>query len=92
VGGLFVRINRTSTGGAGFRGHDLNPNPFGDSGHEYVLTISGDHTFDLIDALGGPAGVDPLDLIEANIGTIVCTGELTWLRSIGIAPGFWSWP
>jgi hypothetical protein len=57
-----------------------------------VLTISGDHTFDLIDALGGPAGVDPLDLIEANIGTIVCTGELTWLRSIGIAPGFWSWP
>jgi hypothetical protein len=74
VGGLFVRINRTSTGGVESRGHDLNPNPFVDSDHEYVLTIRGDHTFDMIDALGGPAAVDPLDLIEANIGTIVRTG------------------
>jgi hypothetical protein len=92
VNRLYVSINRTSDGGLQFRGHDLNPNIFGDDEYEYVLTANGDRTADLVAALGGAADADPLDLIEANIEMIVHTGEMTWLKSIGIEPGFWSWP
>lgn len=88
--GLFVSINRTGSGGVEFKGHDLNSNPFGTSEYEYVLTVSGDRTFDLIDGMGGQPGDDPLDLVEAQIDTIIRMGELTWLRSLGIDPGFWS--
>jgi hypothetical protein len=45
----------------------------------------------VIEALGGQSGDDPLALIEANIETIVRTGEKSWLQSLGIKPGFRSY-
>jgi len=88
---LFITISHTTSDGVRFEGQDLNPGPFGDE-YEYALTVSGDETFVIIEALGGTVGDDPLDLIEANIEKIVHTGEMTWLKSIGITPGFWSHP
>lgn len=90
--GLYVGISRTRGGGIQFEGQDTNPNPFGDSDYEYTLTVDRDDVPKIIEALGGQPDDDPLSLIEANIETIVRTGEMSWLKSLGIKPGFWSYP
>lgn len=68
----------------------MNPNPFGDSDYEYAITIRRGDVPKVIEVLGGQPDADPFDLIEANIETIVRQGEMTWLKSNGIEPGFWS--
>lgn len=90
--GLFVSISRTVNGGVRFEGQDTNPNPFGDSDYEYALTVSRGHVPKIIEALGGESDANPLDLIEADIETIVRIGEMEWLKSHGIDASFWSYP
>jgi len=90
--GLSVDVSRTMGGGVQFEGQDLNPTPFSDSEYEYILTVGNHDVPTIIEALGGKPSDDVLGLIEANIEKIVRTGELTWLRSLGISPRFWSHP
>ena len=87
---LHVQISRTVGGGVRFDGQDFSPNPFGDSEYEYAITVDRADVPTIIEALGGQPGDDVLALIEANIETIVRTGEQTWLTSLGISPAFWS--
>jgi hypothetical protein len=89
---LYVSVSRTVGGGLSVDGQDANPNPFGDSDYEYTVTVGRDDVPKVIEALGGQQGDDPLALIEANIDSIVRTGEMTWLKSIGVSPGFSSYP
>jgi hypothetical protein len=90
--GLYIRIARTPDGDIRFEGQDTNPNPFGHSDYEYTITVMREDVPQVVEALGGQPGDDPLALIEANIETIVQTGERSWLQSLGIEPGFSSYP
>jgi hypothetical protein len=90
---LHVRVSLTPAGELQFHGHDLKPPPlFGESDYEYTLTVASDDIPTVVAALGGAVGDDVMPLIEANIETIVRTGEKTWLTSIHVAPRFWSYP
>ena len=89
---MYISVSRTAGGDIRFEGQDTNPNPFGDSDYEYTLTVARGEVPKIVKGLGGPADADPLELIEANIETIVRTGEMTWLKSHGINAGFWSYP
>jgi hypothetical protein len=88
--GLYVSIARTVDGGLRFEGQDLNPNPFGSSEYEYALAVQRADVLTIVTALGGAADADPLELIAANAETIVRAGEMSWLKSLGIEPAFWS--
>lgn len=73
-----------------FLGQDLNPgNPWGRE-YEYALTVEPADVPRVLAALGGTDGDDVLALLRANAEHIVGGGEQTWLRSLGIEPGFWS--
>lgn len=73
-----------------FEGHDLSPNPFGDSDYEYKLTVGRDDIATIIEALGGTDGDNALHRVEANIESTTKRGASSWLNSLGIEPGFWS--
>lgn len=90
--GLHVSVSRTVDGGLRFDGLDSNPNPFGDSDYEYALTVRRADVSKIMQALDGTAHDDPIELIAAEMKEIVHIGEMTWLRSLGIEPRFWSHP
>ena len=90
--GLYVQVETTPGGALQITGHDTKPNPFGDSDFEYVLTVAAVDVPRIIQAVNGDAHADVLTLLEGNIEMIVHAGEMTWLKSIGISPGFWSYP
>ena len=73
-----------------FEGQDLNPdNPWG-AEYEYALTVEPTDVPRVVAALGGTGGDDVLALLKENAERIVRRGEQTWLRGLGIQPGFWS--
>ncbi|HET9518946.1 MAG TPA: hypothetical protein VFO77_14590 [Actinoplanes sp.] len=73
-----------------FLGHDLNPqNPWG-AEYEYALRVEPVDVPRVVAALGGRPGDNVLALVRAYGEHIVRRGEQTWLRSLGIEPGFWS--
>lgn len=58
--------------------------------YEYSLTVPAADVPRVVAALAGEPGDDVLALLVTNATTIVQTGERTWLRSLGIDPGFWA--
>jgi hypothetical protein len=86
----FVDVELRPDGTLVFLGQDLNPdNPWG-AEYEYALTVQPADVPRVVAALGGTGGDDILALLRANAEQIIGRGEQTWLRSLGIEPGFWS--
>jgi len=73
-------------------GQDLGPPSFiGGGEYEYWLTVEPGDIPRVVAALGGAEGDDVLALLEANGEMIYHAGEQTWLKSLGIEPGFFSY-
>ena len=93
---LFIHAERMPDGGFQIQGHDLRGNPLlsddPDQDYEYTITVGKRDLRKVVKALGGRRRDDALDLFEANYPAISKIGELKWLKSLGISPGFWSWP
>lgn len=90
-GGLYVDVELSDTGTLRFSGQDLRDgNVFGRGEYEYELTVGATDVRKVVEALGGAPGVDVIDLLVANAEPIIQTGEMRWLQSLGIKPGFWS--
>jgi hypothetical protein len=88
---LYVDVRLLSDGTLIFEGQDLNPaNPWSGAEYEYVITVEAADVPRVVAALGGVDGDDVLALLKADAERIVGIGERTWLRSLGIEPGFWS--
>ena len=91
--GLTVAASLADDGALVISGQDLRAESFFGSGnaeYEYALTVDADGVRRIVAALGGQAGDDVLELLRANGDNLVTTGEMTWLREIGIEPKFWS--
>jgi hypothetical protein len=91
--GLTVAATMADDGALVISGQDLRAESFFGSGnaeYEYALTVDAHGVRRIIAALGGQAGDDVLELLRANGDNLVTTGEMTWLRAIGIEPKFWS--
>lgn len=86
AGGLYVDVQRDNDGGFTILGQHLSPA----GEYEYALTVVADDVPAVVDALGGEPGSDVVAGLRLHADTIVRTGELTWLRSIGVEPDFWS--
>jgi hypothetical protein len=90
---LTVAATLTADGALVIKGQDLRAESFFGSGnaeYEYALTVEADGVRRIVEALGGKTGDDVLELLRANGDNLVATGEMTWLRAIGIEPKFWS--
>lgn len=91
--GLTVTASLLEDGSLSIRGQDLNAGRvFGPGGseYEYGLTVTPADVPRVVAALGGRPGGDVLALLEVHGQQIVSGGEQTWLRGLGIEPGFWS--
>jgi hypothetical protein len=86
--GLYVDVGLLDDGSLEFMGEDLKH--FGDEEYEYAITVGPEDVAKVVAALGGPPGGDVIALLVANAHKIIRAGELTWIRSLGIVPGFWS--
>lgn len=90
-GRLYVDAEQRPDGTLVISGQDLNPgNPFGGGEYEYALTIRAADVPRVVAALGGGPEDDVLVLLLAHAEQIVRTGEMRWLRGIGVEPDFWS--
>jgi hypothetical protein len=91
--GLSVTASLLEDGRLSINGHDLQADRVfgpGNSEYEYALTVDVRDVDRVVTALGGRPGDDVLALLEVNGQQIVTVGEQTWLRGLGIDPGFWS--
>lgn len=91
--GLTVAASVTDDGSLVIKGQDLRAEGFfgsGNSEYEYALTVAVEDVQRIVAALGGRPGDDVLELLRANGDDLITTGEMTWLRAIGIEPRFWS--
>ena len=88
--GLVVNARLTDDGALVFAGHDLSGSPFGDE-YEYWVTVPAKDIPTVIAALDGQPGDDVLDLVARRAESIIRQGEQTWVKSLGIEPGFYSW-
>ena len=88
--GLVVNARLTDDGALEFAGHDLRSSPMGDE-YEYWVTVPAKHIPTVIAALDGQPGDDVLDLVARRAESIIRQGEQTWVKSLGIEPGFYSW-
>ena len=84
--GLHVWVNWGTEGKLVLQGQSLS----GGGEYEYALSVLSEDVPKVVAALGGDAGADAIDLIKANSDSIVRQGEQTWLKSLGITPGFWA--
>jgi hypothetical protein len=88
---VYVDVEQEADGGIVFVGQDLNPhNAYGGLEYEYRISVDADDIPTLAAALGGTSGEDILDLLRAHREQITRTGELKWVRGLGVAPEFWS--
>ncbi|PZS28326.1 MAG: hypothetical protein DLM58_17225 [Pseudonocardiales bacterium] len=85
--GLYVDASVGADGSLHISGQDLRS--FDDE-YEYELTVAPDDVPRVIAGLGGGPGGDVVELLVGHAEDIVNVGELTWLRSLGIEPDFWS--
>jgi hypothetical protein len=88
--GLTVWTRRGEDGGFTILGQDLGPIAPGGREYEYAITVAATDVPAVVEALGGTPGADALVVVAANAETIVRTGELTWLKGLGVEPRFWS--
>ena len=91
--GLTVSATLADDGALVIKGQDLRAESFFGSGnaeYEYARTGDAAGVRRIVEALGGKPGDDVLELVRANGDNLVATGEMTWLRAIGIEPTFWS--
>ncbi|MFI2078192.1 hypothetical protein [Streptomyces triculaminicus] len=68
------------------QGQDLNNGEY-----EYMLSVPEAEIPKVVAALDGAPGDDVLELLAANGTEIVAFGEMRWLKSLGIEPGFSSY-
>ncbi|MEU1378280.1 hypothetical protein ABZ442_32210 [Streptomyces triculaminicus] len=68
------------------QGQDLNNGEY-----EYMLSVPEAEIPKVVAALGGAPGDDVLELLAAHGPEIVRFGEMRWLKSLGIEPGFSSY-
>ena len=87
--GLVVRVRLTDDGDLEFAGHDLSNHPFADA-YEYWITVPAKDIPTVVAALHGNPGDDMLELVSRHAASIVRHGEMTWLKSLGIEPRFFS--
>lgn len=87
---LYVDAYFNEAGALVISGQDLNVEHMGYAEYEYVLTVSPTDIPTIVAALDGAPEADVLDLLERNGGALVRAGERTWLRGLGIEPGFWN--
>jgi hypothetical protein len=83
---LFVDVSVTEDGSLRFSGYDLK----GDRDYEYFLTVAEADVPTILAALPGPPEDDVITRLLSNADMIIKMGELAWLESLGITPGFWS--
>lgn len=85
-GGLHVTASLRADGTIVISGQHLRNG----SEYEYAISVRPEDVASVVTALGGSPGDDPLDALVAHRETVVRTGELTWLESVGVVPEFWS--
>ncbi|MBO0652889.1 hypothetical protein J1792_08830 [Streptomyces triculaminicus] len=68
------------------QGQDLNNGEY-----EYMLSVPEAEIPKVVAALDGAPGDDVLELLAARGTEIVQFGEMRWLKSLGIEPGFSSY-
>ncbi|GHG66310.1 MULTISPECIES: hypothetical protein [Streptomyces] len=68
------------------QGQDLNNGEY-----EYMLSVPEADIPKVVAALDGAPGDDVLELLAARGTEIVQFGEMRWLKSLGIEPGFSSY-
>lgn len=88
--GLSVGVTLERDGRLVFAGQDLN-GYLGAEEYEYMVTVPAADVPRVVEALGGAPGDDVLTLVAAHAEEIVCRGESTWVRSIGVEPAVWTW-
>ena len=87
--GLCVMVEWVESGDLRISGHHLRAH----NEYEYVVTIDLADVPVVVAALNGNADAprsEILELLQANAAMILRTGELTWLKNLGLAPAFWS--
>jgi hypothetical protein len=91
VVGLFVDADVNADGDLIISGQDLDRSRTpGSDEYEYTITVPSADVAAVAAALGGKAE-EVLDLLLRSARLIVETGELRWLRELGLAPRFSSW-
>ncbi|WP_171166165.1 hypothetical protein [Streptomyces sp. I05A-00742] len=83
---LYVNARLDADGRLHIEGQDLSRGEY-----EYMLSVKPDEIPLVVTALGGADGDDVLDLLAANGTEIVHFGEMRWLKSLGVEPGFSSY-
>ena len=86
--GLTVRVLLTDDSDLVFAGQDLKNYPGADE-YEYWITVPAQDVPTVIAALGGQPGDDVLELVARSAESIIGQGERTWVKSLGIEPGFY---
>lgn len=90
VGTCTIDLSLRADGSTVFEGEDSGPAAGGGT-YEYFVVVGAAYAPVLRVELGEDAGTDVFDLVLAHGARIATAGELSWLRSIGIEPGFGSW-
>ncbi|MEV6104349.1 hypothetical protein AB0M28_06470 [Streptomyces sp. NPDC051940] len=83
--GLYVTARLDDDGTLRIEGQDLTGPEY-----EYALTVAAADVPAVRAALGAAPASDLLHLLRRHSPEVVRRGERTWLRSLGIEPGFWS--
>ncbi len=86
---LFVTATRRPDGTLLIEGQDLRGDFFPGE-YEYAITVRPADVAQVVEALGGAPGDDPLPLLLARAEEIVNYGERRWLTSLGLDVEFWS--
>ncbi len=85
---IYVNAVLRADGRLVIEGQDLLTNFYG-AEYEYDVTVEAADVPRVIAALGGAPDDDVLALLQTNAEMIVRHGERSWLRELGIEPGFW---
>ena len=85
---LYVDAHLKESGDLIISGQDLSGAVYAE--YEYVLTVRKPDVVRVVAALGGSPGADVLGLLESHAGSIIKTGEKTWLESHDIPAEFWN--
>jgi len=88
---LHIWAEFTPRGQLEIAGQDLGPPSAMGGEYEYFLTVEPGDIPRVVAALGGDEGDDVLPLLQTNGELIYHAGEQTWLKSLGIEPGFSSY-
>ena len=91
--GLHVQARLDAHGQLVISGQDLRAEQVfgpGAGEYEYGLTVTAADVPTVVAGLGGRPGDDVLVLLGAHGDDLVAAGEMSWLRTLGVEPKFWS--